>query len=68
MPGHTVAFGFRIGEPVHIDGDKSITAIVTGLMAEGEDGQHHSIRVAWVHNGDTKEVWLQEWRLDRAQF
>lgn len=66
MPIQTTVFGFRIGEPVHIDSDKSITATVTGLMAEGEDGKHRSIRIAWVHNGDTKEVWIQEWRLERA--
>lgn len=50
-------------ELVHIDGDTSLTAIVTGFMWRhtGEIG----IEVSWLHNGATNSAWFARSRLTR---
>jgi len=46
---------------VHLDGDTSITGVVTGFQFRG--ARDPIIEVSWVHNGDAKAAWFEEWRL-----
>jgi len=45
---------------VHIDGDPSITATITGFAFYGT---HADVQISYVHNGDIKSVWIVESRL-----
>ena len=60
---HTYNSRFAIGDRVHIDDDNSITARVVGLrfLSTG-----HDVEVAWISNGDFKDIWLDAWRLSPA--
>lgn len=54
---------WAIGAHCHIDGDATITAIVTGL----EWSDAHTIHVEWFSNGELKDKWLPPWRLTRCR-
>lgn len=55
---------FQIQDKIYIDADTSITGYVTGIMwaANGIE-----IRVAYIHNGDSKSHWIEEWRISPAE-
>ncbi len=50
---------------VWLDGEGSIEGIVTGFQFDGED---HAplVAVSWIHNGEAKSAWFQDWRLSAA--
>ena len=50
-------------DKVHVDDDRSITAIVTGFSFS-ESGV--KVCLNWFANGDNKEAWFEEWRLSEA--
>lgn len=54
---------FERSERVHIDGDRSLTATVTAYLYRTE-GQYE---ISWVHNGTIQTVWIEEFRLSRAE-
>jgi hypothetical protein len=54
---------FFHGDRVHIDGDVSIVATVTAILWRSTVTQ---LEVSWVHCGDIKTFWLEEWRLTKA--
>jgi hypothetical protein len=45
---------------VFVDGDRSLTAVVTGLLWRTERAE---VEISWVHNGDIKSAWVAPWRL-----
>lgn len=47
---------------VLIDGDTSIVGLVTAFQFRGDRGEP-IVEVSWVHNGDVKTAWFEEWRL-----
>lgn len=51
---------FLHGDKIHIDGDTSIVATVTAVLWRSTITQ---VEVSWVHCGDVKTAWLEEWRL-----
>lgn len=64
--GHKAALltSFAHGDLVHIDGDNSIVATVTAILWRSTVTQ---VEVSWVHCGDIKTFWLEEWRLKRIE-
>jgi hypothetical protein len=54
---------YRIGERVRIDGDDSISAIVTGITFRAND--YTLISCDYFHNGDMKSAAAEEWRVSR---
>lgn len=51
---------FDIGDKVIIDDAKDMPAVVIGVRFH----QHNTlIQVAWLHNGDNKEAWIEAFRL-----
>lgn len=58
-----VTFKFDISDRVHIDDEKSIVGVVTGLLRENTGG---SVRVSWFNAGEMREHWLPEWRVTPA--
>jgi hypothetical protein len=55
---------FEFEARVHIDGDKSIVAVVTAFMISVDGLQ---VRVEWFANGDAKSAWIGERRLSRVE-
>lgn len=55
---------FTFGDSVIIDGDKSLIARVVAITFRSEFAQ---IEVSWVHCGDLKSVWVDNWRLSPAE-
>ena len=49
---------------VYLDGDQSIIGMVTGFQFRGD--REPIVEVSWVHNGDAKIAWFEEWRLKKA--
>lgn len=56
---------YNVRDKVHIDGDESIVAYVVGFC--WENGESGKVQVSWLHNGDAKLVWLEEWRITRSR-
>jgi hypothetical protein len=54
---------FAFSDKVFIDGDKSITARVTGFWWKDDD-KNYLVEVSWMHNGTSQTAWMQPWRLD----
>jgi hypothetical protein len=52
-----------IGSKVHIDGDKSITAMVTGVLFYGYGALYE---VSWFNEGVVETEKLDTFRLERA--
>ena len=55
---------FRMGDRVNIDGDKSITAIVVGLLFRGDACE---VECSWIANGVNHESWIRAWRLTKVE-
>lgn len=55
-------FGF--GDKVILDGDKSLVAVVIAILWRSSQCQ---IEVAWIHAGDAKSSYVDEWRLSLAE-
>ena len=63
MPKHECKFS--TGDKVHIDGDKAITGTVTLIEWRGLGPVRYE--VSWLHNGDAKFYFFDEWRLSSAE-
>jgi hypothetical protein len=61
---------FDIGERVHIDGDRSISAVVTAVTFRGNGlpSEHQVVlTVAWFVNGGLHEHAIEDWRVTRVE-
>jgi hypothetical protein len=63
---------FDLGERVHIDGDRSISAVVVAVTFRGnnvpDDEQHQVVlTVAWFVNGGLHEHAIEDWRVTRVE-
>jgi hypothetical protein len=56
----TIESDFALGDRVTIDNDESLIATVTAFLLRTNICQ---IEVSWVHNGDMKTSWVDDWRL-----
>jgi len=54
---------FRRGDRVVLDGDRSLIMTVT---AHTFREHFETVECSYVHNGDSKCAWIEEWRLERA--
>ena len=55
---------FRFGDRVIVDGDHSLVAVVTSILWKTTSCQ---LEIAWVHGGDLKSAYIDEWRLTAAE-
>lgn len=55
---------WRLSQRVHIDGDTSIIATVTGFCFRLS--RQPTVEVSYFHNGDSKSAWVEETRLSSA--
>lgn len=55
----------KLGEHVHIDGDKSIAATITGFMFKMSSCP--AVEVSWFLNGEAKGAWFDESRLSLVE-
>lgn len=55
---------FELNERVHIDEDKSITAVVTQICFNGGGVQYE---VQWFNNGSLQEKWVYEFRISKME-
>lgn len=51
---------FNLRQKVFIDNDKSLIAFIVAIMISSEGFQY---KLGWIHNGEIKEFWIDEWRL-----
>jgi hypothetical protein len=54
---------YHLGEEVHIDGDRSLRAIVTGVLFRNSSP---SYELSWVHNGTSCSAWVEPYRVTGA--
>lgn len=52
---------FALQQRVSIDTDEAIIGTVTGIAFRVT--RDPTIEVSWMHNGDAKSAWFEEWRL-----
>ena len=52
---------YKLRDRVCIDKDASLIGVITGLIWEVD--KEPATQVSFMHNGDSKVVWIQEWRL-----
>lgn len=57
-------FTYSIGEKVFIDKDRSITAVVIGLLVRRQGVQ---VEVAWFNNGSHQTAWVDQFRLSSSE-
>lgn len=57
----TLECKWKFRERVWLDGDGSIEGTILGLLFR--EGCHPQVEVSWIHNGDVKSAWFDEWRL-----
>ena len=57
-----------IGDKVHIDDDKSIEAVVTGILIRRNAtmSQHIQCECSWFASGGQQVQWIDDWRLSNA--
>lgn len=53
---------FSFGDKVVIDRDQSLVAVVTAFSFRQPD--YRTVGISYVHNGDSRSAWIEEWRLD----
>ena len=63
MPEMTLKSPFEFGERVIIDGDKSLVARVVQLAFKSHIAE---CEVGYVHCGELKKAWIENWRLSPA--
>lgn len=56
--------GWHLAPPVFVDHDQSMCFTVTAFTFRQSSGP--SIELSWVHNGDIKSAWVEEFRLTSA--
>jgi len=52
---------FARGDRVVIDRDKSLVATVTAHLFRAD---YQTVEISYVHNGDVKTAWIEEWRCE----
>lgn len=57
----TLTSVYNFGDRVHIDGDRSIAAIVVGLRFHAHD---YLCEVSWWRDGSLELAWVDQWRLE----
>jgi len=62
-PHFTYTSDYEIGDRVHVDGDSSISAVVTAVLWRTENPQ---LEITWWHNGAQQSCWVADWRLSHA--
>ena len=55
---------YDLTQKVHVDGDKSITMVVTGFLVRAHQMQ---FEVSWFHNGTSQSAWVDEFRMSAAE-
>jgi len=63
--GSTFRSARQLGERVVIDGDRSLVATATGFQFRLERAP--LVEVQYIHNGEGKSLWVEEWRLSLAK-
>lgn len=63
MSGRNVTFRFYFGDRVHVDGCRSVEAVVVGLRAFTTGSQS---LISWWSDGRMCTEWVDEWRLGAA--
>jgi hypothetical protein len=56
---------WALGDPVHIDGDISITGYVTAVLFRLTEPP--TCEVQWMHNGGAQTAWFADWRLSKPE-
>lgn len=59
MQKHIFESDFKIGDRVHIDGDSSLTAVVTAVLFRSSCPQ---CEVSWISD-NARTAWIETWRL-----
>ena len=60
----SVVIGFEHGQKVLLDGDASMVLTVAAFCIYKS---RIEVEVGWVHNGDVKSAWVEDWRLSAAK-
>ena len=55
---------FALRDRVNIDGDKLIVGTVTAVLWREDKAL---IEVSWIHNGDSKACWIEQYRLSLVE-
>lgn len=63
-PAQTFTTKWALGQHVHIDTDRSITATITGFCWRST--REPTVELSWFSNGDAKTAWVEENRLRDA--
>lgn len=58
---HALDFNDRVS----IDGDLSLIGCVTSFQFRASG--YISVEVSYVHNGDSKAAWIEDWRLTKVE-
>ena len=61
---HSLEYNFSIRSKVIIDGDASIVARVVAINFDGDGVEY---KLSWMHGGDERNGWFQEWRIQEAE-
>lgn len=54
----------NFNDSVTIDDDRSLIGKVTAFQFRS--GGYVSVEVSYVHNGDSKGAWIEDWRLTKV--
>lgn len=60
MKGEAILYKFQFRDTVIIDDDNSLTGVITRVMSAPGN---RSYEVSYIHNGDAKAAWIEEFRL-----
>lgn len=60
---HTFESQFNIADRVHIDGDESLTVVVTAVLFRNSCPQ---CEVSWVSDS-SRTAWIETWRLTHVE-
>lgn len=55
---------FDIRDRVHIDGDTSMTGVITAFQFR--ETRLPIYEVSYIHNGGAQAPWVEEWRLTKV--
>jgi len=64
MSGAILQAGFALKDRVWIDGEGSIEGWVTAIQFRSD--REPVLEVSYLHNGDSKVAWFEQWRLTKA--
>lgn len=63
MTRYTFQSPFQLGDKVIVDGDPSLIAKVIQVAFRSDIAD---CEISWVHQGDIKRAWVDNWRLTPA--